>query len=146
MVNPPVVDLTLDTELTIRLAEILGRVPTFAWRPTGPAYTAAEVAIFYGRIQDEPDRAIGVRVYSPVDEPDLSARRVQFHIRGRRDDVAGADRLADIVFTVLDGRLRGDGIASIFRTSFSPLGADKTGREERTENYLITLDNLEASQ
>lgn len=145
MVDPTPVDLTLDVELTTRLAEILGRVPTFAWRPNGPAYDSSEVAIFYGRVLDAPDRAIAVRVYSPVNEPDLSRRRVQFHVRGRADDVAGADRLADVLSIVLDNRLRGDGIASITRTSFSQLGADKTGREERTENYLITLDNLEAS-
>ncbi|CAN7267114.1 minor capsid protein [Microbacterium foliorum] len=146
MPDAQTVNLTLDTELTIRCAEILGRVPSFAWRPAGPAYTSSEVAIFYGRVLDAPDRAIGVRVYSPADQPHLSSRRVQFHVRGGRDDVTGADRLADVLFTVLDGRLRGDGIASISRTSFSQLGADKTGREERTENYLITLDNLEASQ
>ncbi|WP_091232637.1 minor capsid protein [Microbacterium sp. 3J1] len=138
-------NLTLDVELTTRLAEILGRVPTFEWRPHGPAYQSSEVAIFYGRVLDTPDRAIGVRVYSPADEPHLSRRRVQLHVRGRRDDIADADRLADVLFIVLDNRLRGDGIASIIRTSFSQLGADKTGREERTENYLITLDNLEAS-
>ncbi|KRD51962.1 phage tail terminator protein [Microbacterium sp. Root280D1] len=145
MADSTPVDLTLDVELTKRLAEIVGRVPTFAWRPNGPAYTSSEVAIFYGRFLDAPDRAIAVRVYSPIDEPNLSRRRVQFHIRGRRDDIADADRLADVLFIVLDNRLRGDGIASITRTSASPLGADKTGREERTENYLITLDNLEAS-
>lgn len=145
MADSAPVDLTLDVELTMRIAEILGRVPSFAWRPNGPAYNSTEVAIFYGRVLDAPDRAIGVRVYSPIDEPHLSRRRVQFHVRGRRDDVADADRLADVLFIVLDNRLRGDGIASITRTSAAPLGADKTGREERTENYLITLDNLEAS-
>lgn len=145
MPDAAVVDLTLDVELTMRLAEILGRIPSFAWRPNGPAYTSSEVAIFYGSILDGPDPAIGVRVYSPVDEANLSRRRVQFRVRGRRNDVAGADRLADVLFIVLDNRLRGDGIASITRTSFSQLGADKNGREERTENYLITLDNLEAS-
>lgn len=145
MADPAPVDLTLDVELTTRIAEILGRVPTFTWRPHGPAYTSAEVAIFYGRIMDAPDRAIGVRVYSPADQEHLTRRRVQLHVRGRRDDVADADRLSDVLSLVLDRRLRGDGIASITRTSFSQLGADKNGREERTENYLITLDNLEAS-
>lgn len=145
MADSPPVDLTLDVALTTRLAEILGRVPTFAWRPHGPAYTSTEVAIFYGRVLDAPDRAIGVRVYSSADMEHLSRRRVQLHVRGRRDDVADADRIADVLSTVLDQRLRGDGIASITRTSFSQLGADKNGRDERTENYLITLDNLEAS-
>jgi hypothetical protein len=27
----------------------------------------------------------------------------------------------------------------------APLGADENGREERTDNYTITLDNTEAS-
>lgn len=135
-----------DSELTVRLSQIVGALPLFAWRPDGPAYTAAEIGVFYGTIPDAPDRAVGIRVYSPIDEPDLLARRVQLYIRGGRRQPFGADRIAGVLFSVLHDRLRGDGIASIRRTSAAPLGADANGREERTENYLITLDNLEAFQ
>ena len=132
-----------DSTLTIRLAEILGNLPTFAWRPDGPAYTASEIGVFYGAIPDAPDRAVGVRVYNSIDD-DLLSRRVQLHIRGARRESFSADRLAGVLFAVLHERVRGDGIASIRRTSSAPLGADGNGREERTENYLVVLDNLEA--
>ncbi|HWU30195.1 MAG TPA: minor capsid protein [Microbacterium sp.] len=134
-----------DETLTTRLCEIVGAVPSFAWRPYGPNYTDTEIGVFYGTIPDAPDRAVGIRVYSPIDEPNLLSRRVQLYVRGRRHQPFGADRIADVLFAVLHERPRGDGMASIFRTSAASLGADDNGREERTENYLITLDNLEAS-
>lgn len=134
-----------DEAITFRLGEILGRLPTFAWRPNGPDPTAAEIGVFYGAVPDAPDRGVGIAVYSAADQPDLLARRVQFHVRGARRQPHGADRIAGVLFTVLNERNRGDGFASITRTSFARLGADTNGREERTENYLITLDNLEAS-
>jgi hypothetical protein len=134
-----------DKTLTIRLCEIVGALPLFAWRPAGPPYTDSEIGVFYGTIEDSPDRAVGIRVYSPIDDPDLHSRRVQLHVRGARHEPDGADWIADILFAVLHERPRGDGMASILRTSAAPLGADDNGREQRTENYLITLDNLEAS-
>jgi hypothetical protein len=134
-----------DETLTFRLCEIVGAIPSFAWRPYGPAYTASETGVFYGTISDSPDQAVGIRVYTPIDAPDLLSRRVQLHIRGGRRQPFGADRIAGVLFAVLHERPRGDGMVSILRTSALPLGADINGREERTENYLITLDNLEAS-
>ena len=133
-----------DSTLTIRLAEIVGDLPTFAWRPDGTAYTSDEIGVFYGAIPDGPDRAVGIRAYGTIDEPDLLSRRVQLHIRGARRAPFSADRIADVLFAVLHERVRGGGIASIRRTSSAPLGADGNGREERTENYLVVLDNLEA--
>lgn len=134
-----------DETITTRLGEILGSLPTFAWRPDGPDPTPAEIGVFYGTVLDAPDRGVGIAVYSAADQPDLLARRVQFHVRGGRHQPFGADRIAGVLFAVLDQRSRGDGFASITRTSFARLGADTNGREERTENYLITLDNQEAS-
>ncbi|WP_193596073.1 minor capsid protein [Microbacterium sp. YJN-G] len=134
-----------DSDLTVRLCEIVGALPIFAWRPNGPVYTASEIGVFYGTIPDAPDRAVGIRVYSPIDEPDLLSRRVQLHVRGGRGLPFGADRIAGVLFSVFHERARGDGIVSIRRTSAVPLGADGNGREERTENYLVVLDNVEAA-
>lgn len=135
-----------DADLTIRVLEILGRIPGWQWRPHGPAYTDAEVALFYGPVGDRPDRAIGATIYGGTD-PAVYAphRRLQLRLRGRPGDKTGADTLADVAFTVLDRRPRGEGISSITRTSFGPLGADDNRREQRSDNYLIILDNLEAS-
>lgn len=135
-----------DTDLTLVLCEILGRVPGWSWRPDGPDYGPGEVGIFYRSIDTTPDRAIGVAVYGGSD-PAVYApqRRVQLHFRGSPGDRTGADTLAGIAFLVLQDRPPGQGIVTIARTSFGPLPADGNRRQERTDNYLILLDNLEAS-
>ncbi len=134
-----------DTELTIAVCELLGAVPGWTWSTTDP-YPADGVGIFYGPIPDSPDQAIGVRVYGGTDDSVVYSprRRVQLRIRGRRGHVADTDTLAGLAFLILQGRSRTRGISHIARTTFGPLGADQNGREERTENYLITLDNQEA--
>jgi hypothetical protein len=134
-----------DETLTLRLCEIVGGIPSFAWWLDDTPYPKTSIGVHYGSIDEQTDRAVGIRVYSPIDEPHLLSRRVQFHVRGGRRQPFGADRIASVLFTVLHERPRGDGIAGITRTSAVPLGPDDNGREERTENYLITLDNLEAS-
>lgn len=136
-----------DATLTRVLCSILGRVPTWEWRPDGPSYQSTETGIFYGPIDTEPDAAIGVRVYGSLDSPTshLYGRRAQLRFRGRRDERDGADRMAGIAFTVLDGLSRVGGISGIRRFSFGPSVTDDNGREERTDNYSIILDNPEAS-
>ena len=134
-----------DRTLTLGLCEIVGSIPSFSWWLDGPPYPKSSIGVHYGTVDEQTDRAVGIRAYSASDDSDLHSRRVQLHIRGGRGDPSGADRIADVIFLVLHERLRGAGIASIRRTSFAPLGADVNGREERTENYFITLDNLEAS-
>lgn len=129
-----------DATLTKRICELLDAIPTFDYFTTPPA---GGVAVFYGRIDPEPNRAVGVRVYSATDERHLHWRRAQVRIRGdkrRRDD---ADRIAGVVFAALHGLSRVGGISGISRESMSPGGADDNGREERTDNYIITLDNQE---
>lgn len=130
-----------DDALTTRLCQLLGAIPTFDF----PTHTPAGVGVFYGRIDDAPDRAVGVRVYGAVDEEHLHWRRAQIRLRGGRRQRDGADRLASVVFTALQGLSRVGGISGIRRESMTPLGADQNGREERTENYIIILDNQEAS-
>lgn len=136
-----------DDELTFRLGEILGRIPGWMWDPTAEAFPAAVVPIFYGRIPDSPDRAVGIRVYGAEDRltESLAERRAQVRYRGARHDPRGANKLAAPAFTLLQGLSRVGGISDIRRLSMAPLGADINGREERTDNYIITLDNTEAT-
>lgn len=131
-----------DDTLTRRLCELLGAIPTFEWDPLGN-YAKTVIGVFYGRLDDSPDRAVGVRVYGAIDEDHLNRRRVQFRIRGARKNRASADRIASIVFSAMQGLSRVGGISGIRRESMTPLGADQNGREERTENYIIILDNQE---
>lgn len=136
-----------DVELTKTVCALLGRVPTWEWRPTGPRYTATETAIFYGAIGSTPDRAIGVRLYG-ADDNDIQherTRRVQVRYRGRPGRPDDADAMASIGFDVLQGLSRVGGISGIGRMSMSPSAADDNDRQERTDNYRIILDNPEAS-
>lgn len=134
-----------DRALTFRLIEFLAHLP--GWE--GPAredHADAVVALFYGAIDSEPDQAVGVRVYAdPSGGTDQrTVRRAQLRVRGKPHEPDSADQLANIALAVLHGLSRQRGINSIIRQSFSPSGADANGREERTENYLIILDNQEA--
>lgn len=131
-----------DDELTLMLCTLLGSLPGWVWATTGE-YGADDVGVFYGAIAASPDQAVGVRVYATDDRAGLRERRVQFRIRGRGR--AGANRLADILFGVLHGLSRTGGISDARRISMAPAGVDGNGREERTDNYLVTLDNSEAA-
>lgn len=132
-----------DGELTRAICERLAAAGVGAWRPTGPAYTATETGIFYGALGTTPDRALAVAVYLPVDDiqTGLSLRYLQVRSRGPRGAPDGADALAGAAFRALHGTYPRGGIARITRTSAARLGADGNGRQERTDNYLIVLDN-----
>lgn len=135
-----------DAALTILICERLGAIPTWAWRPTGPSYTEPEVGVFYGSLAATPNRAVGVRLYAASDDEQeaLHWRRVQLRFRGLPGLPSSADALAGLAFASLQGLSRVGGISGISRLSMAPAGADENGREERTDNYTITLDNLEA--
>lgn len=112
------------------------------WRPTGPAYTSAEIGIFYGPIGALPDRAIGVTCYTQTDNPEngRADRYVQVRCRGAKSLPNGADLIADAVFNALHGSYHTSGFARITRTSTAPLGADTNARQERTDNYQLIID------
>lgn len=135
-----------DVELTFRLCEILGTVPGWHWRPDGPDYTPSEVGLFYRTVDADAEQGIGVSIYGGSDPTVYSPqRRAQLFFRGPAGDPAGADKLARIAFAILHDRPRGGGLSSIERQSFGQLSLDGNRRQERTDNYLIHLDNLEAS-
>lgn len=137
-----------DDVLTRVICERLAGAGVGVWRPAGPAYTAAETGIFYGALGATPDRALAVAVYLPVDdvETGIALRYLQVRSRGPRNLPDGADVLAGAVFRALHGTYPRGGIARITRTSAARLGADGNSRQERTDNYLVILDNPEATQ
>lgn len=135
-----------DATLTHIICAELGRIPGWEWRTSGPKYSDAVAGIFHGPIASYAARGVGVRVYDG-DDPliDPTTRSVQLRFRGQRGRPDGAEILANPAFVVLTGLTRLHGISGIRRISFSPLGEDDNQREQRTDNYLVTLDNLEAS-
>lgn len=134
------------SDLTTALCVLLDVAGVGQWRPAGPAYTTAETAIVYGPLPALPDRAIGVTVYIQDDDlvTGLADRMVQVRFRGAKNAPNGADVLADAAFTALHGVAHTSGIALIARSSTAPLGADTNGRQERTDNYRVIIDNPEA--
>lgn len=135
------------TDVVYAIAQILDIAGVGAWQPDGPAYVPTEVGVFYGPIAAAPDRAVGITVYSQTDdiETGRADRYVQIRCRGSRGRPNGADLLADAAFDALQGVYHTSGIARITRTSTAPLGADSNGRQERTDNYQLILDNPEAT-
>lgn len=131
-----------DVTLTTRLCSLLGAIDGWHWSPAD-AYAPTVVGVHYGPTKG-PGRAVGVRVYATDDDRDLSQRRVQVKYVGAPDDPSGADALADEGFATLQHLSRWQGIAGIDRLTMIPLGVDGNRREQRTDNYLITLDNEEA--
>jgi hypothetical protein len=137
-----------DSELTDIICRALGGIEGWEYLETAEAYPPDDVAVFYGAIGSTPNRAAGVQVYGasdPDEDEGPSSRRVQLRLRGRPRDRADADDMADEARPVLIGISRQQGISSISRQSMARLGADSNGREQRSENYLIILDNPEAS-
>lgn len=135
-----------DRDLTIALCELLGTVPGWGWAPNGPLPSGPTVSVVYGALPPSPDQAVGVRIYGGDDPRVYAPRRyAQILTRGARGRPDGADDLADVVFTVLQGRCRVAGIGWIERTTFGPLGPDINAREQRADNYLISIDNMEAN-
>lgn len=136
-----------DVALTKVVCEVLATRNGWAWRPAGPGYTADEVGVFYGPLGTSPDRAVGVALYTADDDvrTGLAARRVQVRHRGARGRPDGADELASLTFTALQGLARVAGIALASRVLVAHLGADENGRQERADSYQIILDNPEAS-
>lgn len=136
-----------DVALTKLVCTLLGEITGWEYRDEGPAYAETLVGVYYGSIKERPDRAVGVRMYLPEDDrvTGLAVRRVQVRYRGSRGDPTGADTLADAGFARLHTLSRVGGISDSRRLSSSgPLGADTNGREERTDNFEIILDNPEA--
>jgi len=140
-----------DAALTKRLCALLASETGWAWRSDGSDYALTETALFYGRIEPAPDLAIGVRVYDGDDALDqdgdisLSTREVQLRFRGAPYDRAGADDLADLAHDAIQRLLRAGLIHGARRRNFGSLRVDANAREERTDNYTITLNNPEAS-
>lgn len=110
------------------------------YQPTTP-YGSGDVGIFYGDIADSPDQAVGVRVYSTVDDirTGLAIRFVQLHFRGAKGVRRGADAMAGKAFGALHGRHHAGVVSRYVRTSSAQLGADANGRQERADNYQIIL-------
>src|SRR5699024_1073142 len=91
------------------------------------------------RIPPAPDVAIGVTAYLATESMLTHTRQAQFRFRGAPNDPFGPDRLADQVLLPLPLPHHDRHLSRIPRESIASLGMDGNKRDERTDNYEITL-------
>lgn len=118
------------------------RVP-LAWRPDGSAYSAAEIGIHRDLTPDQPGASVTLADYVVSDDVggEDSVIGLQVRISSKSRDQLKA--IATDVFERWHGRQRctlsGITITGARRASGTPLGQDRNGRLERTENYYLTV-------
>lgn len=121
---------TDDEALTRHLRTLLQGID---WTSLGSVQVAAK------RLATTPDQGVAITVYATIDEPQTHTRRVQFWMRGTRDNPFGPDRISQLIFEQLHWRHHDSLIARARRLSTAQLGLDGNGRDERTDNYEIIL-------
>jgi hypothetical protein len=137
-----------DAAVTTKICTLLGQIDGWKWNPaTDAVYLPTDVRIEYGSLSETANKGVAVRLYNATDDAitGLALRWVQLRFRGTRGGIAHADQLASAAFAHLQNLSRKEGISGIRRLSISPQGADSSARQGRTDNYLVTLDNPEAS-
>lgn len=134
-----------DDVVIFAIAELLAELG-WAWRPASEFEPEDDVGIHYRRLGDGPDRAVAIAVYGGGDDDETGEayRLVQLRFRGAPKDPRDADRLAGAAFNHLRTVASRRGIAWARRRGFGSSKTDDNGREQRTDNYRITLDNPEA--
>ena len=128
----------LDSEMIQTVAQILADRGVGTWRPSGPAFAAGEVGIFYGPIGEHPDCGVGITAYGRMNDETNDGgdetRLVQVRVRGTADD------LASQVDAVLHRMTRVRGLSASRASGPVPLGPDGNGRPEMTLNYQVQED------
>jgi hypothetical protein len=123
------------------LAALLAANGAGTYRPDG-IYAAGETAITDTVMPDAPDRVICLTAYAGTESAAVTDTTVFVQVRTRAgQDPREVAALDDDVFAVLHAAgplaLNGHPVALIYRASAASLGADATGRFERTSNYQI---------
>lgn len=131
-----------DPEVVKALATVIADRTGYVWRPSGPAYSGAEVGITYGNLPDTPDAGIGLNLYDGQDDfsTELAERYVQIRFRGPAGARDGADEIASAVFTAIHKQRNVSGLSLITRVLVAPLSSDDAERQERADSYRIILE------
>lgn len=123
-------------------AESGGRL---AWRDPDAvgAYTDAQRGLYLGAVPSTPRCAVAMNSYTVQMFPDPIVG-VQFHFAAKDPD--DLTLMAQAVSDVLEGRWGGmlgtvKLVASAWQSG-TPLGQDANGREQRTENYYLTIARM----
>lgn len=121
------------------LARLLAESGVGIYRPDG-TYPEGETAITVAALPPAPDRLICLSAYPVLDSPALTDTTTGIQVRTRAGtDPREVDDLDDAVLDVLHAsgphRFGDVPVQLLYRVSASPIGADASGRWERTANY-----------
>ncbi|WP_411129912.1 minor capsid protein [Streptomyces sp. x-19] len=121
------------------LARLLAENGVGVYRPDGP-YAEGDTAITVAALPPAPDRVICLSAYPVLDSPALTDTTTGIQVRTRAGtDPREVDDLDDAVLAVLHAsgphRFGDVPVQLLYRVSASPIGADASGRWERTANY-----------
>ncbi|MFF3653352.1 minor capsid protein [Streptomyces sp. NPDC002181] len=131
--------MSYGVDLADGFARLLDAAGVGTYRTDGP-YAAGETAITVALLPPSPDRALCLSVYPVAESASLTDTTTGLQVRVRAGaDPREAEVLADRVHDVLHasgphvfGEAR---VQLVFRVSAGPIGADSSGRWERTANY-----------
>ncbi|MEU1674092.1 minor capsid protein [Streptomyces roseifaciens] len=131
--------MTYTVDLLDGLARHLHDAGLGVYRPDSP-YAEGETAITIAATPPAPDRVICLSAYPVTSSAALTDTTTGIQVRTRAGlDPREVDALDDRVFNVLHGSgpyTWGEArVQLIYRASAAPIGADSTGRAERSSNY-----------
>ncbi|MEU7163140.1 minor capsid protein [Streptomyces morookaense] len=133
--------MSYTVDLLDGLARLLHEQRVGTYRPEG-VYAPGETAITIAAMPPAPDRCVCLSAYPVTDSPVLTDTTTGVQVRARAAaDPREADRLDDAVFDVLQGITASQfgvvRVQLITRNSAAPIGADSSGRMERSSNYYV---------
>ncbi|MFD9859757.1 MULTISPECIES: minor capsid protein [Streptomyces] len=131
--------MTYTVDLLDGLARLLHDAGLGTYRTDGP-YVAGETAITVSALPPAPDRCICLSAYPVADSPVLTDTTTGIQVRTRAGaDPREVDALDDQVHELLHAsgphRFGAVPVQLVYRVSAAPIGADSSGRWERTANY-----------
>ena len=133
---------TTSVRVTRGMALLLGDLPELTYRPPGEAFLDSEAPITFGSQHPTIARCVTVTPY--LDLPTDSQAAYQLvQVRTRWSDYLGGLALTDSIRDLFHDRryvdLDGVTASRVRLDSFAPLGPDKSGRHEWTQNFRLLL-------
>ncbi|OAR21908.1 hypothetical protein A8W25_28130 [Streptomyces sp. ERV7] len=131
--------MTYTVDLLDGLARLLAEQGLGTYRPDG-LYAPDETAITIAATPPAPDRLICLAAYPVAESSLLTDTTTGIQVRTRASaDPREVDALDDQLFALLHGagpfRFGAVPVQLLYRVSAAPIGADSSGRWERTANY-----------
>lgn len=137
------------SDVLVGIAEHLAAEGLGSWNPAG-VYTSGQVGIFIATMPEAPDRCIVLTDYDPSggnNSGDVTPR-TQVRCRGNPYEPLSAIDLASDIRDAIDGLAHvtfgGVEVTQINHSSGTPMGIDKNGRHERSDNYDIQARRVTA--